>query len=361
MSCSLLGCRVFCSLVGLEIVSLALGAPLYKGMSYTAWSQSAYSGVPSDQSLASMKLAGVDTVSINVWEFQSNVNSSAIAPRYDLYSASPESVRHAIQTAKGLGMKVMLKPNVDLSADGSHWRGDINPSTAWFAGYQSFINRWADVAQQEGADIFSLGCELVNTQGWSSNWSSVATNVRSQYSGRLTYSANAYSEQGINWWNSVDVIGIDAYYQLTNSTNASLSDLKAAWVARANDIGAWRNTSWSNMPVMFTEVGYRSTNGANTQPWAWGSDYGLNLQEQSNCYEALLSTMWDKSWWQGAFWWNWETDPNAGGMNDQGYTPQGKPALDILKRYYSPVPEPSPLLVLGLSILLLWRKRRNLA
>ena len=349
-------------LLGLGILSAvcasSLASPLYKGMSYTAWSQNAYSSVPSDQSLASMRLAGVDTVSINVWEFQSTINSTAIAPRYDLYSASPESVRHAIQTAKSLGMKVMVKPNVDLSNDASHWRGDINPSAGWFTAYNNFIGRWADVAQQEGADILSIGCELVTAQTWASNWTGVASLARSKFNGKLTYSANGYSEQNVTWWNSVDIIGIDAYYQLTTNTNATLADLKTAWGARADSIGAWRSASWSSMPVMFTEVGYRSTNGANTQPWAWGSDYGLNLQEQSNCYEALLSTMWNRAWWQGAFWWNWETNPNAGGPNDQGYTPQGKPALNVLKGYYAPVPEPSTALVL-LPLLFLLRRRRQ--
>ncbi len=301
----------------------------------------------------------MDTVSINAWEFQANINSSSIAPRYDWYSASQESVRHAIQTAKSLGMKVMVKPNVDMTDDPAHWRGDINASAAWFTAYSSFIGRWADIAQEEGADILSIGCELVNTQSWTSNWQAVANNARSKFNGKLTYSSNAYSEQAVNWWNSVDIIGIDAYYQLTSNNNATLADLKSAWATRANSINAWRSANWSSMPVMFTEVGYRSTNGANTQPWAWGNDYGLNLQEQSNCYEALLSTMWDKPWWQGAFWWNWETDPNAGGLNDQGYTPQGKPALDVLKGYYSPVPEPSTLLALGgLALLLRCIKRR---
>lgn len=351
--------RVFCLLGIGAIVGFANAAPLYKGMSYTAWSQNAYSSVPSDQSIASMKLAGVDTISINVWEFQSNINSTSIAPRYDWYSASPESVRHAIQTAKSLGMKVMLKPNVDMTDDPGHWRGEINPSAGWFTAYNSFIGRWAVVAQQEGADILSIGCELSNTQSWSSNWQNVASGARSKFSGRLTYSANANSEQSINWWGSVDVIGIDAYYQLTNNPNATLNDLKAAWNTRANSIDAWRSSFWANKQVMFTEVGYRSTNGANTQPWAWGSNSGLDLQEQVDCYEALLSTMWNRSWWDGAFWWNWETDPNAGGMNDQGFTPQGKPALDTLKSYYSPVPEPSTALVLLGGLLLVVKRKKQ--
>ena len=273
--------------IGLVLVSQCLADPFYKGMSYTAWSQDAYSSVPSDQSLASMRLAGVDTVSINVWEFQDNINSTTIAPRYDWYSASQASVRHAIETAKGLGMKVMLKPNVDMTNDPSHWRGDINPSSAWFSAYQDFIGRWADVAQQEGADVLSIGCELSNTQSWTSSWQGVSSLARSKFSGRLTYSANDGSEQGINWWNSVDVIGIDAYYQLTTNNNATLSDLKSAWAARGDSIGSWRVASWSSMPVMFTEVGYRSTVGSNTRPWDYSANYGLDLQEQANCYEAL--------------------------------------------------------------------------
>jgi len=37
----------------------------------------------------------------------------------------------------------------------------------------------------------------------------------------------------------------------------------------------------------------------------------------------------------GWFWWNWETDPNAGGPADNWYPPQNKPAQDILNQYYS--------------------------
>ena len=352
--------RAHVLLTATAVSGTAFSAPIYKGMSYAAWSQDSYSTIPSDQSLASMKLAGVDTVLINVWEFQSNINSTEIAPRYDWYSANPGSVRHAIQTAKGLGMKVMLKPNVDMTDDPSHWRGDIIPSSAWFTDYNSFIGRWAEVAQQEGVDILSIGCELVNAQHSANDWVNVAANARSIFGGKLTYSANCNSEQDVSWWNAVDIIGIDAYYQLTTNVNASLTDLKAAWNARSKSINAWRSASWSDKHVMFTEVGYRSTNGANTQPWAWGNNDGLNLQEQSDCYEALLSTMWNKSWWDGAFWWNWETDPNAGGLNDQGYTPQGKPALDVLKGYYSPVPEPSSgPAILGIGALLIIKRMRK--
>jgi len=88
------------------------------------------------------------------------------------------------------------------------------------------------------------------------------------------------------------------------------------------------------MNVMFTEVGYSSYDGANTQPWHWPAIPPVDVGEQADCYEALLSVCRNRPWWKGAFWWNWETDPNAGGLSDMGFTPQNKPAEQVLKDYY---------------------------
>src|SRR5579862_8935883 len=142
---------VYCFGVSCASVSAwAQDGPTYRGMSYTAWSEDAYSSSSSDQSQVSMRSAGVDTVAINVWWFQDNENSSVISPDYSRYSASDASVQHAIQTAHSLGMKVLLKPNVDLR--NGDWRGQINPSTAWFSAYTGFMNHWADFASTNGAD-----------------------------------------------------------------------------------------------------------------------------------------------------------------------------------------------------------------
>jgi hypothetical protein len=88
------------------------------------------------------------------------------------------------------------------------------------------------------------------------------------------------------------------------------------------------------MTVVFTEVGYRSADGTNSAPWDFSSTWGPDLQEQADCYEALFSVLWNETWWAGAFLWNWETDPNAGGLSDTGYTPQRKPAEQVLRSHY---------------------------
>jgi hypothetical protein len=230
-------------------------------------------------------------------------------------------------------LKVVLKPNIDVK-NSNYWRGQIIPSAAWFAAYHDFINYWADIAQTHSVELLCVGCEYVNTQGWSASWRSVIQDVQTHYGGPLTYAANHGSEQGIDWWDELDYIGIDAYYVLTSQNDPTFNQLKAAWNNRADSIESWRNTNWPTMDIIFTEVGYSSIDGTNKAPWSWTLEGNLDLQEQVDCYEALLSECSTRDWWLGAFWWNWETDPNAGGLMDTGFTPQNKPAQQVISDYY---------------------------
>ncbi|MHC4370824.1 MAG: hypothetical protein ACYSW8_24700, partial [Planctomycetota bacterium] len=59
----------------------------------------------------------------------------------------------------------------------------------------------------------------------------------------------------------------------------------------------------------------------------------------AECYEALLSVCRRRSWWLGAFWWNWETNPNGGGGNDPYWTPMNKPAEDVMTSHYQIPPD----------------------
>lgn len=304
-----------------------------KGVSYTAWQPDAMLTAASDASLAKAKDDGCNWIAICVWWFQNDVDSTVITPDYTRYSAEPNSVVHAIERCHDLCMKVMLKPMVDCR-DGN-WRGNINPSAAWFAAYEDFISYWADLAESNGVEYFSVGCELKKTTTSSSAWRNVIREIRNRYSGPLTYSANHGNEQNINWWGDLDCIGIDAYYSLTNKNNPTLTELKTAWANRCNAIENWRNANWPSMDIVFAEVGYQSVNGTNRTPWyADPASHPMDLQEQADCYEALLSECRQRPWWLGAFWWNWQTDPDSGGDDDPYWTPMNKPAEDVLRSHY---------------------------
>jgi hypothetical protein len=307
----------------------------FKGVNYANWwPPNGYSSSNSDQSLANAKNAGCQWVSINVFWFQDTITSTEIYPDYTRYSSYPDSVKHAIDRCHQLGMKVMLKPDVDLANDPNHWRGDIIPSAAWFTEYHTFINYWADFAEQNDVELLCIGCELVKTDPCTASWRSVANDVRNHYSGPIVYAANWGSETTVRWWDAVDFIGIDAYYPLTDSNDSNLAQLTAAWNSRANSIQTWRNANWPDKQVIFTEVGYGSFNGANRWPWAGPGSFALDLNEQADCYKALLTACTSRNWWKGVFWWMWETDPNIGGPTDRSHTPHNKPAEQVMSSYY---------------------------
>ena len=302
-------------------------------MSYIAWDANGLFTPESDISLANTKKIGCNWIAMNVCWFQDDVNSIVIEPDYSRYSSTPESVIYAIDKCHELGMKVMLKPLVECRDDA--WRGKINPSTAWFAAYQNFINFWAGIAEEHNVELFCVGCEFMNTTTWSSSWRNIAQGVRSSYTGPLIYAANPDEEKNITWWDELDYIGIDTYYPLTDINNPTLTELETAWNNRADAIEDWRNSFWPNMKIIFTEVGYRSIDGTNRTPWQRPSPpYQIDLQEQADCYIALLNQCKDRPWWLGAFWWNWEVEPDFGGPNDPHFSPHNKPAETVLANYY---------------------------
>lgn len=329
-----------CCLMVLAIVAVCpavVGAIEMKGVSYTAWRPDAMLSEDSDESLAKASADGCNWIAICVWWFQDNVDSTTIEPDYGRYSATAESVVHAIDTCHKLGMKVMLKPMVDCR-DGT-WRGNINPSFEWFSAYEQFVDFWARIAEENKVESFCVGCELKDTVLWSSSWKLVIRNVRTRYSGPMTYAANHGNEKNVDWWDELDYIGIDAYYPLTDKNDPTLSELKSAWEDRADSLEAWLGAFRNTKKIVFTEIGYQSADGTNRTPWYTDpSSHATDLQEQAECYEALLSVCRERSWWLGAFWWNWETKASGGGQDDPYWTPMNKPAEAVMAGHYKTLP-----------------------
>ena len=124
----------------------------------------------------------------------------------------------------------------------------------------------------------------------------------------MRLSSNVGGYQNVPWWNQLDYIGIDAYFPIASQNDTTLAGLTAAWQNRANAIESWRaSRALTDKQVLFTEVGYQSADGSAQAPGVSGSPT-IDLQEQADAYHALLSVMTTKSWWDGAFWWSWETN-----------------------------------------------------
>lgn len=321
------------------------GAGLNKqeGISYVSWLPDQYSQPDADSSLAAIRATGANWISLVVTQYQDTISTVTISAT----SATPTDADliHVINQAHKLGLKVMLKPHVDLASDPSHWRGQIGTDyseeqwLAWFASYQTFINHYAQVSQANGADQFCVGTELSGTQNREAQWRAVITAVRSRYSGPIVYAANWGDETVLTWWDAVDFIGVDAYYPIVNKSNPTVAELKAGWspfTAQLSDLA----TKW-HKSILFTEIGYRSQDGAAQHPWDYQVGGALDLQEQADAYQATIESVFEQPWFAGMYWWSWGTNPLEGGPCDDGYSPHDKPAEDILRAWYGGLPRPA--------------------
>ena len=316
--------------------------PKQKGMTIAAWWPGEYSTPDADQALAELKEDGPNWLALIVTRYQDTYNSTTI------YSApgtpTDDDLVHVINQAHSLGMKVMLKPHLDLANDPSHWRGDIGQGfsesdwTAWFSSYNAFINHYAQLAQTNGVDQFCIGTELASTEFRLADWQSVIGGVRELFHGSITYAANQSSEPWISWWDKVDFIGVDAYYSLTDKNDPTLDELKTAWAPRVAALETLSQT-WGK-PILFTEIGYPSLDGANREPWNGQVSDVVDLQEQADLYQALFESFFNQTWFAGIFWWTWETDPLQGGPCDTYATPHDKPAEAVMRFWYGAPPKP---------------------
>ncbi|MBI5080356.1 MAG: hypothetical protein HZB17_03490 [Chloroflexi bacterium] len=285
-----------------ERADLPPASAFMKGVAYTAWSRTAYSSSGSNRTLSQqIKPMGVTWISLLVTCYQGKAASTQIVcDSRKGYTPTDESLIYVIRYAHSLGMRVMLKPHVDLTNDPTQWRGSINFGgdegawKAWFDSYTQFITHYAALAQTAGADYFVIGTEMQGTSHRADQWRGVIKAVRAVYSGPVTYAANWGEEENVQWWDALDAIGVDAFYKLTEADNPT--------VGESGKVGT------------------------------------VDLQEQADCYQALFETFNGKSWWRGVFWWNWEPLPDQGGAKDRGFTANNKPAENILRLYYGASP-----------------------
>jgi len=312
------------------------GPAFQKGMAFPTWIARQYGSEASDESLkALVETTCADFIQLVPTWYQQNRIADVMSPDYDGQTARMESLRHAIRTAHDLGLKVMLKPHVD--AQSGDWRGTFVPENPqiWFTNYTEMMKTYARVAREENVDILCVGCEFVEltTAVFTEDWKGLIHEVREIYAGPLIYAANWGREtRQVEFWDVLDFIGIDAYYGLTDTLDPTIKELIAAWQPFVSEIESVYLT-WQK-PVVLTEIGFRSMDGANRQPWDWEASGKVDLAEQALCYQAVIKVFDEKTWFRGIYWWNWEPDPRLGGPADSYYTPQGKPAESILKRWY---------------------------
>jgi len=266
-----------------------------------------------------------------VW-WQDNLRSTTIANKPG-WSATDEQVVDTLKYAKSKGLHVTAFPIVRLQNSGpSQWRGKIAPDDedAWWSSYNAFILHCAQLAESGGADRFSVGSELLSRERMRSRWREVIDRVRLGHPQlELLYSSNWDHFEPVSFWDLVDVVGLTAYWELTRDLNPSVSELVMSWRNIRPQIEAFSKRL--GRKVVFTEVGYPSLDGGAAWPWDETRKAPVDLDEQRRAYEAFVRAWGGAEALQGVYWWNWF---GFGGAEDTNYTPRGKPAADVIERWY---------------------------
>ncbi len=316
----------------------------YNGIVHVSWWFDEYTYPDATSSRNDLAATGTNWAAVLVTQYQDTANSNVIAPIGEK-TPTDAALITAIQDLHSKGVKVMLKPHIDPW--NGQWRGDINPTDidAWFASYTTFILHYAQMAEMLNVEAYCMGTEFRTISGAANRdrWLAVINAIRNVYGGVLTYAANATFPAdeftSVSFWDQLDLIGLDGYFTLTDQTNPTLAQLIAAW--RSNRYGedlvaAVQNFADSRQkPVIFTEIGYKSTDGTNREPWNFGLTGALDTAEQRDCYEAAF-TVWSQqsSWMKGFFWWAWPVPAPV--ANDTDYNPRGKPAEAVLRNWQGP-------------------------
>ncbi len=269
------------------------------------------------------------------------IDGSRVEPRWknadwrDNRTPPDEDLVRTLRQAKDLGLRILLLPIVLPWKPGPEdWRGSLRPADrdAFFENYARYILRHADLAEQLDVDALSLGSELISLEsrvdGDVTWWKRIARTARARFGGHLTYSANWDHYEEVGLWDDVDFVGMTSYFSLTKDPDATVEAMVEAWKPAQSQVAAFARRV--GKPVVFTEVGYASVRGINTDPWNYKMDTELDLQVQDRCYAAFVRAFPDASILGGAYFYDWYGE---GGERDRGYTPRGKPAQRTLRDY----------------------------
>jgi len=296
-------------------------------------------GHPYAQLVEEIAASGANAVCFVVHGYQENASSTSIF--IDRRKSPSREVLVALaDLAHQRGLYVILMPVVLLeNARAGEWRGKIQPTdwAAWWEDYGNFVTYYAKIAAETRTEVFIVGSELVSTEPDIDRWRRLIATVRWLYPGLISYSANWDHYRPIKWWDDVDIIGMTTYYDLTGGAEPTLERLVQAWAPIKKDILQWQSTHYPDKPLLFTEVGWPNQQTCAQYPWNYyAAPDKPDPQAQANCYEAFFETWIREPAVAGFIVWEWRSDPNQlVGPQDTSYTPCGKPAMDVIRRYYA--------------------------
>jgi len=314
-------------------------------------------------SLRALTESGANTVTLRSFDYRDApepeipgaLHPPAVpAEESDLALASAASLAHVEGLQVGLEMHLLASSQGGKTAALS--MPDVPRCEEFFADYRPFLIHEALLAELLGAAHFSVGSGLENTTTASrvvaqssikrAGWQDLIRTARALFDGQVIYTAGSLHEaEELLFLDDLDVLALELFPALTGGPDAidrgpgqapdegrlasQLTGqlMRAGEFAGAHGIGLWL----TGMGFASTREAWQRTDlprGATSPP------------TQLLLYRALATAVKRLETKQpgrlvGLQLWNWSSYPAAGGLADRGYTPQGKPAAELLPGLFS--------------------------
>jgi hypothetical protein len=319
--CALFGCE---QLPGDESPR---GEHRLRAFTFADWSSEGYAQPAVLAELDRVAALGATHIVVLITAYQATALSPGLRS-VDGRTPRESAVRTIVGAIQARGLVAAIKLHVDV--DDGAWRARIRPQeeAPWFDSYLVFARRWARVAESVGVEMFILGTELAGTLEFEAEWDGVISAMRDDFSGALLYAASWDEADDVPFWTSLDYVGVNFYYPLTERQDPDRFELLAAWQYWLPRLASLQRRA--GRPLLLTELGYRSVRGAGAAPFEFDDAAPLDLQAQADLYWAALEATAGHEWLDGIVWWNWLATGDGGPL-DRDFTPRGKPAEDIVR------------------------------
>jgi ppGpp synthetase/RelA/SpoT-type nucleotidyltranferase len=254
------------------------------------------------------------------------------------YGETREGGRQYIEMLHKNGIEVMLKPQIWIRHGEFTGTLKMESEEDWKGleeSYESFILMYAQLAEETKSEIFCIGTELEQfVKHRPEYWTKLIEKIKKIYKGKLTYAANWDEYTRTPFWKQLDYIGVDAYFPLSEEKTPTVEQLRKGW--QKWKVNMRTLSEKIDRPILFTEFGYRSMDFTAKKPWLVDrNEENVNLEGQVNAKKAIFAEFWSEDWFSGGYIWKWFIwYDKVGGVNDNRFTPQNKPAEKVIADFY---------------------------
>ena len=329
---------------------------LHKGMTFGFYARNGYYSSPeARREVDKMAALNIEWICLVVIVMQDTFASTKQYRDFKMTPADDE-VREIIDYIHSKGIKVQLRPMLEC------WDGTqrihvtfpeertimpgkpINHWTRWFESMNERTWHYASLATRAGCEAYGLDSELDLTSNQHAHWKTVVATARSVYKGHLTtghtpivHILDDLKKYPDHWFHQLDSLGTSFYTPVADKPGATFEEMQEKL---KEPLEYFRQiAAIYKKPFYFAECGCCSSAGATMLPYFWGGEGGYDGDEQARFLDAVLTTFWKEPWWMGMYWWKWDeqnyrpefkVDPRG----DKGFTIDGKPAAEVMKRWY---------------------------